>query len=530
MGVWFNGRTYLAVNYGYQLRFLPDERELNIEIAPDAERYAPGDDVTLELTVTDQEGNRQPDTEVNVAVVDEALFLIQGAQTYNQDILDSIYVPVAAGILRTYASHQYPNDFQAVEQGGDGGARLNFADLVFFGEVTTGGDGRASITFTLPDNLTSWRVTAQGFNDALFAGTAVRNIPVGLPFFVDVTMNSEYLVADRPEITLRSFGADLLGGDEVSFKVSAPSLGMDEPVEVRADAFGSVRVALPELREGIHEVLIEGKSGDLEDSLIRTVRVIESRLVSAQTRFYEWSEGLRVEGSADGPTRVLFSDHERGRYYGTLQQLTWGYGDRVDQMLARDVAAELIEVFYEDVELRGQEFDASLYQTPSGGIALLPYSGEDLALSARVAAVSPDRFGAAGLNEYFLEVLESRNETRERQVIALYGLAALGEPALVPLQTLLIEPDLTWRERLYAGLALVEAGDDTGARGLFQSLVDEFGESRAPGYRLRVGQDQDDVLEATSLAAILAAGAADPLASQLFAWRPSRRTASARPG
>ena len=524
MGVWFNGRTYLQVNYGYQLRFNPDERELDIEIAPDKERYAPGDEATLDLTVTDQEGNAQPGTEVNVAVVDEALFLIQGPQTYNQDVLDSVYAPVGSGILRTYASHQYPNDIQAAERGGDGGPRRDFADLVFFGEVTTDGDGHGSVTFTLPDNLTSWRVTAQGFNDDLLAGTAVRLLPVGLPFFVDVTMNDEYLMTDKPEIKLRSFGVDLESGSEVTFRVSAPSLGLEDPVEVTAPAFGAPRVALPELHEGTHEILIEGQSGELEDSLIRTVRVVPSRLVSAQTRFYELSDGLRVEGSGDAQTRVVISDHERGRYFGTLQQLTWGNGDRVDQMLARDVAAELLETFYEDVEARGEEFDASIYQTPNGGIALLPYSGEDLALSARAAAVSPERFGATGLNTYFLRVLQNQKETRERQVIALYGLAALHEPALVPLQTLLREPNLTWRERLYAGLALVEAGDDTNARAVFQALSDEFGESRAPAYRLRVGEDQDDILEATSLAAILAAGVGDALAPQLFAYTEDNYT------
>ena len=109
-------------------------------------------------------------------------------------------------------------------------------------------------------------------------------------------------------------------------------------------------------------------------------------------------------------------------------------------------------------------------------------------------------------------------------MIALYGLAALGEPVLVPLQTLLKETDLTWRERLYAGLALVEVGDDTDARAVYQGLIDDYGESKAPNYRLRVGEDQDDILEATSLAAILAAGLGDKLAPQLFDYTTENYT------
>jgi hypothetical protein len=188
------------------------------------------------------------------------------------------------------------------------------------------------------------------------------------------------------------------------------------------------------------------------------------------------------------------------------------------------VAAELLGAYFEDVEARGGEFDASIYQTPGGGIALFPYADADLALSARAAAVSPERFGETALSSYFFAVLENTNETRERQVIALYGLAALGQPVLVQLQTLLKETDLSWRERLYAGLAAMELGDDTTARAVFEGLSDDFGESRAPSYRLRVGADQDDILEATSLAAILAAGLGDPIAGQLFDYTANNYT------
>jgi hypothetical protein len=524
MGVWFNGRTYLEVNYGYQIGLNPAERGLNIDISPDKDRYEPGDQAKLDITVTGKSGDAQKDTEVNISVVDEALFLLQGAQSYAPDLLQSVYTPVSSGIFRTYASHQYPNDMQAAERGGDGGPRADFADVAFYGSVTTDGSGRASVSFKLPDNLTSWRVTAQGFNDRIMAGTALRKIPVGLPFFADVTMSDEYLVTDKPEIRLRSFGRALKTGDEVTFSVSAPSLGLNTPVQATAPAFQAARVALPDLREGQHEIVIEARSGVLTDSLVRKVRVVPSRLVSAQTRFYELKGGLRVEGSGSGPTRVVFTDHERGRYVGMLEQLSWGYGDRLDQMLARDVSAQLLGTFYDDIEARGELFDASIYQTPQGGIALLPYAGEDLTLTARAAAVAPDRFGKGDLIQYFLTTLQNQSETRERQVIALYGLSALGEPVLVPLQTLLKEPDLTWRERLYAGLALAEVGDDTDARTVYQGLIDDFGESKAPNYRLRVGEDQDDILEATSLAAILAAALGDTLAPQLFDYTSENYT------
>lgn len=524
LGVWFSGRTYVEVRYGYQLRFDPAERELDIEVTPSEERYEPGDTVTIDLLVTDRDGQPQPGAEVNLAVVDEAIFQLQGPFRYTQDVLPALYSPVGPGILRTYASHQYPNDEQLAERGGNGGARRDFADVAFYGSVSMDSDGRASISFDLPDNLTSWRVTAQGFTAELKAGTALRQIPVGLPFFVDVTMSDEYLVSDRPVIKLRSFGRELKPGQEVSFEVTAPSLGLTEPVLVTAQAFEAVRVPLPELREGEHELLIAGASGDLSDSLVRAVRVVPSRLVAGEARFYQLETGLDIEGSTVGRTRLVFSDHERGRYFPLLRRLSWGYGDRVDQMLARDLAAELTEAHFDQVEVRGEEFDASLYQAPGGGVGLFPYADGDLVLSARIAALASDRVGRTGLISYFLTITENRDETRERQLIALYGLAALGEPVLVPLQTLLGEEDLSWRERLYLGLAAQELGDDTTAGTVYHGLLDDYGESRAPLHRLRVGSDQDDILEATALAAILGAGLGDDLAPALFDYTSNNYT------
>ncbi len=527
IGVWFNGRTYLEATSFQPIRFDPAERGLEIQISPDRERYEPGAEATLEITVTDVNGEVQPDTEVNLAVADEALFLVQGGGLFSQEVLPAVYASVGSGILRTYVSHQYPTDVPQTGGGATtgGGRRTDFADNAFYGTVTTDAAGHASVSFTLPDNLTSWRVTAQAFTDRILAGTGLGRVPVGLPFFVDATLSDEYLVTDEPEIRLRSFGTVLEASDEVTFSVSAPSLGLDEPVEVSAAGFEAVRVPLPELREGEHEIVIQALSGNYEDGLVRTVRVVQSRLLAAATRFYELESGLLVEGSESGPTRVVFSDHERGRHYATLQQLTWGYGDRLDQRLARDVAIELLAAFYhEEGGGGGEAFDASAYQAPEGGIALFPYAGQDLTLSARVAAIAPDRFGSAGLVRTFLGVLGDPGETRERQVIALYGLAAMGEPVLVPLQSLLTEADLTWRERLYAGLALMEVGDDAGARSVHEALIDEFGESVEPAYRLRIGTDQDDTLEATSLAAILGAGLGDPRAPQLFDYTTANTT------
>lgn len=526
VGVRFTGTTYQEVAYGYTARLDPKERELAVRVEPGQERYEPGDEATLNVTVTDPQG-KGVKAEVLLSAVDEAIFRLQEpGYDYERNILEQLYQPVDPGILRTYASHQYPGPTGGAERGGDGGPRDDFKDVAFFGTLTTGTDGRGHISFKLPDNLTSWRVTALAVTDSLYAGSSLTPVPVGLPFFVDVILNRDYLTSDKPMLRVRAFGEELSAGDGVSFQVSAPTLGLSEPLTAEGVAFQPVDIPLPDLSEGSHDLVIEGRHGSLNDSLKRAINVLPSRLVRAEAHFTELTPGLSLESSPDRPTRVVFSDHNRGRYLPALQSLSWTWGDRVDQMLARALSQEMLGAHFGQRSFAAPaEFEGALYQTPDdGGIALFPYADDDLALSARVAAVAPDRFGQQALSAYFRGVYDNENETRERAVIALYGLAALGEPVLPAVQAAAAAGDLEWRERLYVALAAQELGDEDTALRLERALLEQYGERRGPAVRLRVGVDQDDILEATSLAAILAAGIGDSLAPDLFEYTLSNYT------
>ena len=525
IAVRFTGATYQEVGYGYTARFDSSLRKLTITVQPDRERYRPGEKATLNINVSDADG-RPVQAEVLLSAVDEAIFRLEGESFfYDLGILDSLYLPVSSGVLRTYASHLNPPATGGAERGGGDGAREDFKDVALFDRVTTDAQGRASITFDLPDNLTSWRVSALAVSQDLYAGSSVSLVPVGLPFFVDVATNTSYLTSDQPSIRVRAFGEELTAGDQVAFEVTSPTL-LDEPLTASGTAFTAVDIPLPALREGQHELTIKASANGLEDALVRSITVIPSRLLHSEARFYELQPGqtLAPEGSPDHLTRVVITDHNRGRYYPDLLSLSWTYGDRVDQMLARNLAQELLAQYFQEEATFPAEFHPSLYQTPDGGIAIFPFADDDLVLSARVAALAPERFGRQALVQYFLKVADDANETRERTIIALYGLAALEEPMLPSIQAFAALGDLSPRERLYLGLAAAELGDQDTARSLYRGLLEEFGQRRGNSVRLNVGLDQDDILEATSLAAILGASLADDWAPLLFDYTTSNYT------
>ncbi len=528
-GVYFNGFTYVQALWGPTLAFKPDARRLTIDLTTEAERYEPGDDVIVRIEVRDAAG-KPVRAEVNVSAVDEAVFAVRDFYQYQGDILGRVYRWVPGGVATTYASHQYPLDAEGPGgRGGGGGPRLNFADVAFFGSVRTDVSGRAEVRFKVPDNLTSWRLTSFGVTDDLKAGSGLGEVVVGLPFFVDVSMNRDYLESDRPMVRVRAFGTALTRDDDVVYRVSAPSLGISQTASGKG--FEGVWLPLMPLVPGEHEITVEAVSGDRKDALVREVNVVSSRLLAPSVQFYESvSSGAKFQGARSGQTRVTFIDAGRGRFYPLLQRLAFAPGERVDQALARVLARDLLREYF-DESLPNEPFRPQSYvvqrmpprPAPGSpppqsfrnwtGIAILPVAEPDLVVTARVAALAPDLFGRDTLRTSLEAVVNDRGETPERYAIALYGLAALGDPVLLSLQSLAgQQADLGWRGRLYLALAFQSAGDDAAAASLLDVLIADHDEDAPPYRRLRVGADEDDVLEATSLAAVLASALGDPRA------------------
>jgi hypothetical protein len=516
--VWFTGRGYVPAHAPVTAALQVTDKALGVTVTPDRERYLPGEQVTLTLRTTDRGGRPTP-ASVVLRAVDEKLFATGGAA--DVDPLQELYRFVGSGVLGTYASHQVPMAYGGDGCGDASGGREDFRDWLLFRKVVTGADGLASVTFKLSDDLTSWHVSASAVSARYEAGSTAVLVPVGLPFFVEAVLAPEYLVTDQAVLRLRAFGSDLRRRDPVRFTVEAPSLGL-APAIVDGTAFEAVRVPLPPLSPGEHRITIGGESGAgpglLSDRLTRQIAVITSRLARTETRIAPLTPGWRPEGGP-GLTTVSVSDAGRGRFLPILGSLAGGDGARLDQALAAAVARDLlIEEFGQPAwSLPPPSFERSRYQDYRG-ISLLPYAGPDLALTVRASLVAPDRFDPYLLREALRLWVDTPDLTRERRVIALAALAALGDPVLLDTRRLAAEPDLTVRERLYLALAYAEAGDDASALAIERELLGAYGQRLGPWVRLDVGASLDDTLEATSLLALLAAGLGDPIAADAEAY------------
>ncbi len=222
-------------NATVRLPVSPKEKTLTIAVTPDKKEYLPGDTATVAVQVTDAAG--QPaQAEVSVGVVDEAIYAIR--EEPPPDIVAAFY-PVRTPEVRTVTS--YPRVYlDAGDKGGEQevALRRRFEDTAFWrAVVVTDATGRATVSFPMPDNLTTWRVTAVGQTRATLVGSAradsrttkpllVRLITprfstAGDRFTVATIVHNDTAAEKRVEVRLTAQGATLADATPQTVTVKA---------------------------------------------------------------------------------------------------------------------------------------------------------------------------------------------------------------------------------------------------------------------------------------------------------------------
>jgi hypothetical protein len=509
--VWFNGKTFIEPNswYGRSVGLLinydESQRQLKINLKPDKSKYQPGDQVNLQVEALDVDLKPQR-AKVILSAIDESLSNLAGIP--DDDLLSDLYTNLTEGSLLSYGSH-FQNFMPesggggGAERGGGGGDRTNLIDAALFKEVETDTNGLANISFKLPDNITSWRLTALGVNSELFAGNQYILLPVTKPMFVNVVTSQEFISADRPKITVIAYGDSLRDGSQIKFNLTSSSLGLNQSQVGKA--FVPLDFDLGQLKPGKHQLRVEAVSDSLQDALIRPIEVAESRLLLPQTEFVNLSSAYQPNWQSPRPVTVFLIDKGLGHWYPYLQSLSqsvyFGANDRFDRQAAQSLAVKLINQYFEE-EIPATTTYYGRYQK-DGGVTLLPGGSPDLFLSAKVAAAHLSEVDQSSLESYLLTNFLHENDLT-RASAALWGLAELGRPELNTIQNL-SQKDNTPEGKLYLALAAAALGDEATARTLLNQVLNGNLVEQSPYKFLSVSQDSTTNRNITSLAAILTA-------------------------
>ncbi len=517
-GVYFDGQNYHEA-YSILVPFARDSRSLEVKIESDQQEYRPGDTVKMNVQVTDS-GQPVKGAQVNLNLVDEAIFSLR---EQNVDLLNSLYGDYLYPIINTRKSHYHPEFRGGAESGGEGDSeRKDFRDTVLFTTLQTNSNGKAEVEFVLPDNLTSWRVTYHAITDELYAGSGTHQIPVRLPFFIEMTLNNTYLEGDSPIVVLRSFGEKLQAAQQVSYTMKlTDSQGQEKSWTEKEVSFTPLDWKLPELKVGKYRLTVSAEGSGLQDVLTKEFRVVSSLQERTITNLELLQAGLEIKGSQVSPTTIIFSDYEKGQYIRGLYQLGWNNGSRLEQKLASLESKKLLQQYFPEETsyfLEGEDHDSLLlYQKPDGGISILPYGESELALSAMVASTTPELFDNRALSGYFYRIMEGEGKEDDRSM-ALMGLAALKEPVLLEINDYLQEKELEPGVQINLALALLDIGDGAYAQQLFQELLTIYGEDLGSVMRINVGRDQDEIIQATTQMALLASRLNQPEKNKLYQY------------
>ena len=279
----------------------PLSRTLRVDAAPRAQKLEPGAETTIDLSVRDAGGAPVAGVEFAVVVVDEAILALTGYQLLdpvsvfysdrgrgvgdNHSRADLVLAspqalpgatPAPTGtpqpqqprpemLRQTFAleasapamAEMAMGDDMAEElMDADAGAeairiRLNYDPLALFApEVRTDADGQASVSVTLPDNLTRYRVMVVAVAGGKFFGSAASNLTARLPLMVrpsaprflnfgdsfelPVLLQNQTDAAMAVHVVVRATNADLIaenGGSEAAgYALTVPA---NDRVEVR---------------------------------------------------------------------------------------------------------------------------------------------------------------------------------------------------------------------------------------------------------------------------------------------------------
>ncbi len=200
-----------------------DDRKLEVIVSPDQEEYEPAQTARYAITTRDWRDRGVP-AEVGLGVVDEALYEIMEDQTPSP-------FAVFWGSKRTRVTtdfshaHMYPGggaqmggeapamaappvrdeakrmmEAEAAAEETDDGIRIRrrFEDTALWQpSVITGPDGRASVEFEMPDNLTTWRAIARASDRETRAGEGRETATVTMPLLVRLVLPRFYVEGDE---------------------------------------------------------------------------------------------------------------------------------------------------------------------------------------------------------------------------------------------------------------------------------------------------------------------------------------------
>src|SRR5437667_231283 len=232
--------------------FWARDKMLKLDIVPNKKEFKPRDVASYTILARNEDGSPAANAEVSLGIVDEAIYSIQAETAGNikRDFYGKRFNEVQTSLAIHYTFTGYAGekpvdlaknkssyqlaDFKNESSFAEPTIRKEFKDTAFWQpQVLTGDDGKATVSFKLPDNLTTWRATARGVTADTRVGSAMQKTIARKAVIMRLEMPR--FLTEGDTVTISGVVHNFLKSDK-STKISLDLNGaqlLDSPSETR---------------------------------------------------------------------------------------------------------------------------------------------------------------------------------------------------------------------------------------------------------------------------------------------------------
>lgn len=291
-------------------------KQLQIDVKPRAASYRPGESVTVDISGRSPSGVSAP-MEYAVTVLDEGVFdLIRQGRGYFDPYqgfysLDGLDVQNYNIIKMLIGRQKFEK--KGANAGGDGGSQLDMRSIKKYvsywnPSIRPDANGKATITFAAPDNLTGWKVLVMavtqedqmGLGTGTFTVNKQTEVRSALPNQVRVgdTFAATFTVMNRTD-SVRTLSIEARSeGDAVQGALS--------PMKLVAEPFKRypIVISATALRSGEARFMVRASDQVDGDGVIATLPVLERAALQTAANFGS-SDGTEVREPIAFPPDLL---------------------------------------------------------------------------------------------------------------------------------------------------------------------------------------------------------------------------------
>lgn len=278
------------------------EPRITLQFKTDKEVYQPGEKVTLDVTA--QLEGKPVSTMVALGVVDEMIYVLQ--PEIAPDIGDFFYHPRRNNV-RTTASLSFISYDLAAGRTAGAPARSNYNEravkvlerprrdntdtALWIPSVKTDADGRARVTFTMPDSLTRWRITGRAMDAQGRVGQRSGYLRSDKAYYAKWTAPNWLRAGDTPQASVAVFN----------------QTAGEQELEVALTGGGVVKTEKIKARRGVNYVhfAVPAGGGAMRLEIRQGGKVVDALDTSVQAVPQQWTSTRSVNVPLTGPVAPL---------------------------------------------------------------------------------------------------------------------------------------------------------------------------------------------------------------------------------